>query len=220
MNATAQEVTQPVSSTDIDGYSHYQSELNVSHDYLLPAVFRQLGEPSKSVRVFDLGCGNGVVLEQIDAKGWSVVGVDPSSSGIADGNARRSHLELHQASAYDDLAGRFGKFDFVISLEVIEHVYAPREYAKVVFDLLKPGGRAIISTPYHSYLKNLGIALVGKMDRHYTALWDNGHIKFWSIDTLGQLLRETGFVDISFERVGRIPVLAKSMVASCTRPAA
>jgi 2-polyprenyl-6-hydroxyphenyl methylase/3-demethylubiquinone-9 3-methyltransferase len=51
------------------------------------------------------------------------------------------------------------------------------------------------------------------MDRHFTALWDHGHIKFWSMDTLGELLREAGFVDIRFERVGRVPALAKSMIA-------
>ena len=56
------------------------------------------------------------------------------------------------------------------------------------------------------------------MDKHFTALWDNGHIKFWSIDTLGELLREAGFVDVRFERVGRIPPLAKSMIAIARKP--
>jgi 2-polyprenyl-6-hydroxyphenyl methylase/3-demethylubiquinone-9 3-methyltransferase len=51
------------------------------------------------------------------------------------------------------------------------------------------------------------------MDAHFTALWDNGHIKFWSQNTLKQLLLEAGFVDIRFNRVGRIGPLAKSMIA-------
>jgi 2-polyprenyl-6-hydroxyphenyl methylase/3-demethylubiquinone-9 3-methyltransferase len=74
-------------------------------------------------------------------------------------------------------------------------------------------GVAVISTPYHGYWKNLAQALTGKMDGHFTALWDHGHIKFWSMRTLGELLREAGFVDVRFERVGRVPALAKSMVA-------
>jgi 2-polyprenyl-6-hydroxyphenyl methylase/3-demethylubiquinone-9 3-methyltransferase len=57
------------------------------------------------------------------------------------------------------------------------------------------------------------MALAGKMDSHFTALWDYGHIKFWSMKTLRQLLEDAGFVDIRFVRVGRIPVLAKSMIA-------
>lgn len=81
-----------------------------------------------------------------------------------------------------------------------------------------PGGVAILSTPYHGYWKNLGLALTGRMDRHFTALWDHGHIKFWSVDTLGELLREAGFVDVRFERVERIPALAKSMIAIARKP--
>lgn len=57
------------------------------------------------------------------------------------------------------------------------------------------------------------MALTGTMDAHFTALWDFGHIKFWSIKTLRILLREAGFQDISFMRIGRIPTLAKSMIA-------
>jgi hypothetical protein len=38
-----------------------------------------------------------------------------------------------------------------------------------------------VSTPYHGYHKNLGLALSGKMDAHFTALWEGGHIKFFSI---------------------------------------
>lgn len=101
---------------------------------------------------------------------------------------------------------------------MVEHVYAPRLYAKTTFDLLQPGGVAIISTPYHGYWKNLVMALTGKMDSHFTALWDHGHIKFWSMKTLSALLSEAGFVDIRFKRVGRIPVLAKSMIAIAKKP--
>lgn len=62
------------------------------------------------------------------------------------------------------------------------------------------------------------MALTGKMDAHFTALWDHGHIKFWSMRTLSELLREAGFVDIRFERVGRVPALAKSMIAVARKP--
>ena len=80
------------------------------------------------------------------------------------------------------------------------------------------GGTAILSTPYHGYWKNLALALSGQMDRHFTALWDHGHIKFWSMRTLTILLEAAGFHDIRFERVGRIPPLAKAMIAVARRP--
>ena len=79
--------------------------------------------------------------------------------------------------------------------------------------LIAPGGIGVASTPDHGYLKNLALALAGKMDSHFTALWDGGHIKFFSMTTLGALLRELGAKEINFKRVGRIPHLAKSMIA-------
>jgi hypothetical protein len=63
-------------------------------------------------------------------------------------------------------------------------------------------------------MKNLIMALTGTLDRHFTALWDHCHIKLWSKKTLSILLREAGFTQIAFLRVGRIPALAKSMMPS------
>ena len=114
---------------------------------------------------------------------------------------------------YEDLSRKYGIFPVVISLEVIEHCYYPRKFAKTFYDLLTENGIGIISTPYNGYLKYLALAVLGKMDNHLTALWDGGHIKFWSENTLNTLLKETGFRNISFVRVGRITALAKSMIA-------
>ena len=171
-----------------------------------------------STRLFDLGCGNGTVAAALAEYGWQITGVDPSIEGIAQANANFPQLRLEQGSAYDNLAQRFGQFPAVVSLEVVEHVYAPREYAKTLFDLIEPGGTAIVSTPYHSYFKYLVLALTGKMQAHLMPLKDHGHIKFWSIPTLTVLLEEAGFNDIRFMRVGRIPILAKSMLAIAQKP--
>jgi len=207
--------------TRTTGYRYADARLNDSHDILLPAVSRILETlplEGSSRRLFELGCGNGSVANELSRSDWLVTGVDTSTEGIRQARASYPTLTLFEGSAYDDLAGCYGRFPVVLSLEVVEHVYAPRDYARTVFELLEPGGIAIISTPYHGYWKNLVMALSGKLDAHFTALWDHGHIKFWSIRTLGELLREAGFSDIRFERVGRIPPLAKSMIALAQRP--
>jgi 2-polyprenyl-6-hydroxyphenyl methylase/3-demethylubiquinone-9 3-methyltransferase len=209
-------------TADLSGYTYANSELNHSHNYLLPTVFRLLDGlnlPADQRRLFELGCGNGSVAHELTRRGWEVTGVDPSAEGIAQANRAYPELKLHPGSAYDDLAARYGQFPVVLSLEVVEHVYFPRQYAATVFSLLHGGGTAILSTPYHGYWKNLAMALTGKMDAHFTALWDHGHIKFWSMHTLTALLEEAGFRDIHFERVGRIPPLAKAMIAVAQRSA-
>lgn len=214
--------------TDLDSeYSYTNAAPTHANNYLWPVVFAELDtllgcspdelEGAKR-RVLDLGCGNGATSNELARRGNEVVGVDPSESGIAQARSVHSMPRFEVASAYDDLPARYGVFDAVISLEVIEHVMWPRAFADVAYRSLKPGGHALISTPYHGYWKNLALALTGKMDDHFTALWDGGHIKFWSERTLTRLLSEQGFTQIRFLRVGRIAPLAKSMVAIARRP--
>ena len=154
--------------SDISGYAYEGSGLNHSHEYLLPAVIRHLARAAAErgrPRVFELGCGNGSVAHELAAAGYDVTGVDPSTEGIAHANREYPALKLMQASAYDDLSGRFGRFPAVLSLEVVEHLYFPKKYAATLYDLVEPGGSALISTPYHGYWKNLAMAVTGKIGR-------------------------------------------------------
>lgn len=129
----------------ISGYRYTHSSLNTSHDILLPAVRRLLDSvslPPAERRLFELGCGNGSVAQALTRSGWDVTGVDPSTEGIAHAQAAYPELKLAKGSAYDDLADQYGQFPVVLSLEVVEHVYAPRDYARTVFDLLGGGGHS------------------------------------------------------------------------------
>lgn len=210
---------------EVSGYRWDDAELTCAHGYLLPTVIRELAHLRRALagptgdqnQVFDLGCGNGSVANELTKRGWLVTGVDPSIEGIAQARARYPDIVLCGGSAYENLSHRFGQYPAVVSLEVVEHVYDPRRYAATLFSLVKPGGVAIVSTPYHGYWKNCAMAVSGRMDAHFTALWDHGHIKFWSIRTLSILLAEAGFAPIRFERVGRVPALAKSMIAIAGR---
>lgn len=201
---------------DISGYRFADSLPNAAHSVLVPPLLRlleSLGLEGDRRRIFELGCGNGAVVVELSRRGYDVTGVDPSEEGIAVANRDHPGLKVFLGSTYDDLAAQYGEFPVVLSLEVVEHVYSPRAFANCLFALTEPGGTAIVSTPYHGYWKNLAIALVGKMDDHFTALWDHGHIKFWSMKTLRELLEGAGFESLRFLRVGRIPVFAKAMIA-------
>ena len=175
-----------------------------------PLVREELSQAPGN-RVFELGCGNGSFLRTLGPQ-FVTCGVDASESGIAQARSEDSEANVHVASAYDKLSERFGQWDAVVSLEVVEHLYDPRAYVSRIRDLLVTGGRVIVSTPYHGYWKNLALAVTGKWDSHLTALWDGGHIKFWSIETLTKLFEEQGFERERVIRHGRIPPLAMSMI--------
>lgn len=188
------------------------------HDYLVnPALAILTKQPHR--RIFDLGCGNGAIAADLQSAGFDVTGIDVSESAIAHARLAHPNIKLHVGSAYDDLAGSYGLFPVVVSFEVVEHLYSPKAFARTVFDLLEPGGLALISTPYHGYLKNLAIALTNGFDAHFTALWDHGHIKFWSERTITELLTEAGFTSLHIQRVGRVAPLAKSMIVTARKPA-
>ena len=198
-------------------YHFSHAEADHTHAYLWEPIIKLLGN-HVGARVFDLGCGNGAFVRALKRLGCNVIGVDPSEEGILRAKEADPSLAVEVGSAYDPLAGRYGTFPCLVSLEVVEHVYYPKKFAKCVADLLAPGGVAIISTPYHSYLKNVALALSGHMDSHFTALWDHGHIKFWSVDTLTRLFEEQGLIREEVKRVGRFPLLAKSMILTFRKP--
>ncbi len=204
---------------DQSAYHYSNPELGYAHAYILPELTRLLGKiAEKNSPIFEVGAGNGSLGNALSELGYVPTGVEPSRQGLSIATQAYPHLEISEGSGYDDLAASYGTYPVVISLEVIEHVYAPRLFARRCFDLVEPGGHLILSTPYHGYWKNLALALTGRLDAHFTALWDHGHIKFWSIKTLPVLLEEVGFQDVDFSRVGRIPTLAKSMFAVARKP--
>ncbi len=76
------------------------------------------------------------------------------------------------------------------------------------------GSELILSTPYHGYLKNIILSIFNKWDDYHTVFWQGGHVKFWSKNTLNQLLINHGFKITAFKGCGRIPFIWKSMIIS------
>ena len=202
-------------------YEYKAANHEVSHSYLKPIVDKLVADIPAGSTVLDMGCGNGSFLSLYRDRGWSLYGTDFSPTGIE--IARSSYPEIEfilgdaQTSA-DDLLDQIGPVDLVISTEVIEHLYDPKAFLLTAYNMLKPGGVLVVTTPYHGYLKNLVMALTGQMDKHYTVLWDHGHIKFWSAKTLGKAIADTGFELVEFKGAGRFPYLWKSMALSCVKP--
>ncbi len=91
-------------------------------------------------------------------------------------------------------------------------------YVPCVMALLKLGGLALISTLYHGYLKNLALAVSGRLPAHMDPFWEGGHIKSFTVDSLTRLLISAGFVEVRVQYAGRwLPSLAKSMVVTARR---
>jgi 2-polyprenyl-3-methyl-5-hydroxy-6-metoxy-1,4-benzoquinol methylase len=202
-------------------YVHGSANPADSDAWILPAIRSELaGLPARAV-VADLGCGNGALLAQFRDCGFELHGLDMSRSGLTQGEKAYPEIQFSYADLTADISSHpaLGKCDVAISTEVVEHVFLPRIFAANCFRMLRPTGRLVVSTPYHGYLKNLALAVTGKMDPHFNVLWDYGHIKFWSRKTLSELLREAGFEVERFLGAGRVPFLWKTMILVARKPA-
>lgn len=196
-------------------YGYTNSEPTWSHHYIFDKIIEALDKNINKC-ILDIGCGNGSLANKLIELGFNVYGIDASEQGIKlakekypdrfflqDINSKLLPQELEQIN-----------FDTIISTEVIEHLYSPQSFIEFCKRILQKNGRGslILTTPYHGYLKNLTMALLNKMDSHFTVNWEGGHIKFFSKKTLTELLIKNGFKDIIFIGCGRLPYLWKSML--------
>jgi SAM-dependent methyltransferase len=190
------------------GPGNGRSGVDVANDLL-----RLVTKLTDIQRLCDLGCGNGYLSGRLAALGYEVTGVDASESGIALARQNYSNASFIQSLMDRNLGEALGRgeFDLVISSDVIEHLYRPGDLLEVAAEILRPNGHLVLGTPYHGYLKNLALSLIGKMDSHFNALDDGGHIKFFSVSTLSSLVKKHSFTNLEFSFSGRAPWLWKNM---------
>lgn len=197
-------------------YGYQNSELEHTFHYLWNPLFTIL-QPLKGNTILDVGCGNGAIAIELIKNGFNVYGVDGSAQGIEIANKKHPHRFYVQDFDSDNLPAELHKIPIqtLICIEVIEHLYNPQQFIDFcsgVFDKSTTQKNLIITTPYHGYLKNLLLSIFNKWDTHANPLWQGGHIKLWSKNTITKLLVNNGYEIVKFEGCGRFPYFWKSML--------
>ncbi len=100
---------------------------------------------TKNVKVIEIGSGNGALV-RILRKKMNIIGIEPSDDGVRIANSGLNQPCVYKGSTSEDLS-EFGKFDVVISIDVVEHVLHPNEWAEKCYDLLEKNGVGIF---YHN----------------------------------------------------------------------
>jgi 2-polyprenyl-3-methyl-5-hydroxy-6-metoxy-1,4-benzoquinol methylase len=115
---------------------------------------------NKKGRVLDLGCGAGRNTIALIKMGFEVVSIDSHAKPleIARSYAKKHRVENKVRIIKKDITklknGEFGKFDFCILQEVIEHMTDYQKAIDFAYSSLKKGGILIMSTQYNPKLWN------------------------------------------------------------------
>ena len=122
----------------------------------IAAFMRQSGEAvvkslniTPSLRVLDLGCGDGTTAVPLALAGAEVVGIDIAKNLVDAGNKRASEAGLKQLTFQEgdacDLQG-VSDHSFDLTLSVFGAMFAPKPFdvAKEMVRVTKPGGRIVM----------------------------------------------------------------------------
>ena len=102
----------------------------------------------KGLRILDIGCGGGLLAEQMAKQGARVTGIDVAAKniGIARQHAQAQGLVVdYRCGAVEALEG-IDDFDVVLNMEVIEHVNNLPLFMARTCDLTAPGGLMFLAT--------------------------------------------------------------------------
>lgn len=96
------------------------------------------------------------------------------------------------------------KFDFVVAIELIEHLWNVDGFLEEVKKILKPDGFAIISTPNVKYWRVRLDLVLGK-DRFFDN--DGAHLWYFSPDSFRRKSEEHGFDVVEIKPLGATKIL-------------
>jgi len=130
--------------------------------------------------VLDFGCGRGEILKQINCK---------ERHGVEINEWSREKAEKILDQVYGDLKfAPENHFDKVISNHAIEHTLDPYQYLSELKKKLKESGKLIIMLPLDDWRS--------KQQNHYNPDDIHQHLFAWTPQTIGNLLKTTGFKNI------------------------
>lgn len=97
---------------------------------------------TKGCRVLDVGSGAGQFLASITAK--ERVGLETNRKGR---EATPAGITTLDEIVENHVATHAGHYDVVTAIQVLEHIYDVRSFLESCRELLKPGGRLVLSVP-------------------------------------------------------------------------
>lgn len=114
--------------------------------------------PIKSGKILDVGCGDGIFLEEAKKRGYEVWGIDFDQKSIRVCQEKRGLENTFVMTPQEFLRvaqEKELKFDVITFFEVLEHQDKPREFLECIKKMIKPGGYLAGSVPNRELIKGV-----------------------------------------------------------------
>lgn len=156
-----------------------------SREVYLCRHIKKICKSSNDVKILDVGCGEGLFFEKLSKFG-EVKGVEPY---LVDNSYVDSRKDI-STSSFDENFVCDDKFDLILFLDVIEHIENPEVPLKKAKDLLKEGGKILITVP----ALNLLWTKHDEINNHYLRYTKKGLKSLIDSLNLGVIFNEYFFV--------------------------
>lgn len=163
-------------------YERHAADSAYNAHYDRPAVLELLGDVT-GLAVLDAGCGPGLYAEELVRRGAAVTAVDASAEQVMRAKARLGgSAEVHRVDLQAPLPFASGQFDVIVCALVIHYLQDPRVTLGEFRRVLRPGGRAVVSTshPTIDWLRKGGSYFAVQVEED---LWDSEGrrtpVSFW-----------------------------------------
>jgi 2-polyprenyl-6-hydroxyphenyl methylase / 3-demethylubiquinone-9 3-methyltransferase len=137
-----------------------RTSLNPARMQYFTSVFAARGLDPAGKAIIDVGCGGGLMAEEIARLGAAVTGIDPSAASIA---AARAHAAAgglaidYRVGAGEHLPAADASADVVYCVDVLEHVTDLDAVISETARVLKPGGLYLFDTINRTRLSKLAV---------------------------------------------------------------
>jgi 2-polyprenyl-6-hydroxyphenyl methylase/3-demethylubiquinone-9 3-methyltransferase len=142
-------------------------------------IFERLKINTDNLHALEVGCGGGILTEEIVKMGFKTTGIDPSeeSLSIAVKHAKDSNLKIiYRKGTGENLPFQNNSFDIVFCCDVLEHVH---DLPKVIFDIsrvLKNGGVFIYDTFNRTYISKISSIKILQEWKRWAIMPPNLHV--------------------------------------------
>ena len=143
----------------------------------------------------DVGAGSGIFLEELKrvfpTKSFAAIEPGKTSSEILiEKGIDVLNKKVEEAFEW------YNKFDFVVSLEVLEHVHTPIDFISSLYKLLTPGGVCLVTT---LGFEGFDIQI---LKEHSNSIFPPHHLNFPSLKGFEYLSKRVGFNMIEISTPG------------------